>query len=137
MIVDHIGIVVRDLDHALALWEKLFSLKPTVIRDMPEAGLRIAYLKTQNVEIELLQYSMEEESFGKKVMGSRPGLNHLSVRVDHVDDSIQDLERKGVIAKEGFPRQGSHGRIAFFEPETTGGILMEICENEEKDGGLE
>jgi methylmalonyl-CoA/ethylmalonyl-CoA epimerase len=128
MIVDHIGIIVQDLDHTLALWEKLFALKPVAIRDMPEAGLRIAHLKTQNVEIELLQYTTEEESFGKRVMGLRHGLNHLSVRVDRVDDSMRDFERKGVIAQEGFPRQGSHGRIAFFEPETMDGILMEICE---------
>jgi methylmalonyl-CoA/ethylmalonyl-CoA epimerase len=128
MIVDHIGMIVRDLDHTLALWEKLFAVKPTIIHDMPEVGLRIAHLKAQNVEIELLQYTTEEESFGRKAMGSSPGVNHLSIRVDHVDDSVQQYERKGVMAKEGFPRQGSHGRIAFFEPETMDGILIEICE---------
>jgi methylmalonyl-CoA/ethylmalonyl-CoA epimerase len=136
MIVDHIGIIVRDLDHTLALWEKLFALKPTIIHDMPEVGLRIAHLRAQNVEIELLQYTTEE-SFGREVMGSNPGVNHLSIRVDGVDDSVQDYESKGVMVKEGFPRQGSHGRIAFFEPETTDGILIEICEQEKKEGGLE
>lgn len=130
MIVDHIGIIVRDLDHTLALWEKLFALKPTAIRDMPEAGLRIAHLEARNVEIELLQYTTEEESLGRKAMGASPGVNHLSIRVDRVDDSVQAYRRKGVIVQEGFPRQGSHGRIAFFEPETTDGILMEICEKQ-------
>jgi hypothetical protein len=57
-------------------------------------------------------------------------VNHLSIRVDRVDDSVQAYRRKGVIVQEGFPRQGSHGRIAFFEPETTDGILMEICEKQ-------
>ena len=127
MIVDHIGIIVQDLDHTLALWEKLFALKPDVIREMPEAGLRIAHLKTRNVEIELLQYT-SEESFGKQVMGLKPGLNHFSIRADCVDDIIQDFEKKGVMAQEGFPRQGSHGTIAFFKPETMDGILMEVCE---------
>jgi methylmalonyl-CoA/ethylmalonyl-CoA epimerase len=132
MIVDHIGIIVRDLDHSLALWEKLFALKPTVIHDMPEAGLRIAHLQTQNVEIELLQYTKENGNFGRRVMGSSPGLNHLSFRVDRVDDSVLSFENKGVKIKEGFPRQGSHGRIAFLEPETTDGILLEIGEANEE-----
>jgi methylmalonyl-CoA/ethylmalonyl-CoA epimerase len=132
MIVDHIGIIVRDLDHTLALWEKLFALKPTIIHDMPEVGLRIAHLKTQNVEIELLQYTAEEETIGRKAMGSRTGLNHLSFRVNRVDDSIRCFEKQGVKVKEGFPIEGSHGRIAFFEPETTDGILIEICEQEKE-----
>ena len=132
MIIDHIGIIVRDLDHTLALWEKLFALKPTIIHDMPEVGLRIAHLKARNVEIELLQYTSAGEGFGRKVMGSSPGVNHLSVRVERVDDSVQDYERHGVTAQEGFPRQGSHGRIAFFEPETTDGILIEICEEKKE-----
>jgi len=131
MIVDHIGIIVQELDHTLALWEKLFGLKPTIVRDMPEAGLRIAHIETQNVEIELLQYT-GEESFGRQVMGSSPGVNHLSIRVDRVDDSVQEFKEKGVFAQEGFPRQGSHGRITFFDPETTDGILMEICEKKKE-----
>jgi methylmalonyl-CoA/ethylmalonyl-CoA epimerase len=132
MIVDHIGIIVRDLDYTLTLWEKLFALKPTIIRDMPEVGLRIAHLKTQNVDIELLQYTTEEENFSRKVMGSWPGLNHLSFRVDRVDDSVRSFGKQGVKVEEGFPRKGSHGRIAFFEPETTDGILLEITETKKE-----
>jgi hypothetical protein len=29
---------------------------------------------------------------------------------------------------EGCPRKGAHGRIAFFHPETTEGVLIELCE---------
>jgi methylmalonyl-CoA/ethylmalonyl-CoA epimerase len=132
MIVDHIGIIVQDLNDTLTLFERLFGLKPTMIQEMPEVGLKIAHLKPENVDIELLQYTMQEESFGRKVMGSRSGLNHLCFRVNRVDDSVRSFETQGVKVKEGFPRQGSHGRVAFFEPETTDGILIELCEQEKE-----
>ena len=41
---------------------------------------------------------------------------------------ILDFERNGAKMIEGCPRKGAHGRIAFFYPETTAGVLIELCE---------
>ena len=126
-IVDHIGIIVEDLERSLTLFERLFDLRPTVIQEMEEVGLRIAELKAANIAIELIQYMGDGESFGRKVMGPRPGANHFSFRVEDVDAAVNRFKNSGVTPLEGFPRKGSHGRVAFFEPETTEKILMEVC----------
>jgi methylmalonyl-CoA epimerase len=126
--IDHIGIIVENLERSVALFECLFDLKPSGIKEMPGVGLRIVRLNGANISIELLQYSAEGESFAKKTMGERPGINHLSIRVEDIKSSLENLEDKGVKVIEGFPRPGSHGQVAFFEPETTQGILLEVCE---------
>ncbi len=122
--IDHIGIIVADLERAA---EKLsVLLGEAVIKDLPEVGLRVAEFRAANVSIELLQY-MPGAEFARGVMGSRPGLNHLSIRVENVERSIEELREAGFVPMEGFPRRGAHGRVAFFEPDAVTGLLFEIC----------
>jgi len=125
--VDHLGIIVDNLDQAIELFECMFDLKPSKIKEMADVGLRIARLKAENIDIELIQYT-SEENFGKRVMGPEKGVNHISIKVEDMDAVLRDLEEKGIKTKEGFPRAGSHGLVAFFEPDTTEGILLEVCE---------
>jgi len=127
--IDHIGIIVDDMDESIALFERLFGLRPVDLKHMDDVGLRIAQIKTENVDIELIQYTTQEEGFARKVMGSRPGLNHISFLVNDVGTSSKSFEDKGARPIKGFPRQGSNGRVAFFVPESTQGILFEICEH--------
>ena len=125
--VDHLGIIVGNLDQSIALFERMFDLKPSKIKDMADVGLKVARLKAENIDIELIQYT-SEENFGKKVMGPEKGVNHISINVEDMNTVLRDLEEKGIKTKEGFPRAGSHGLVAFFEPDTTEGVLLEICE---------
>ncbi len=127
--IDHIGIIVENMDDSISLLERLFGVRPVVLKEMHDVGLKIAQVKTQNVDIELIQYVTREAGFAQRVMGARPGINHISVRVNDVGISSKDFEDKGARLTDGFPRQGSHGPVAFFQPESTGGILLEICEH--------
>ena len=126
--IDHIGIIVENLEQSVAMFERLFHLIPSRIKEIPDVGLRVAQLNGANISIELLQYSEEGESLAKKTMGLKPGINHLSIRVEDIKYSLEDLEGKGLRVIEGFPRRGRHGQVAFFEPDTTHGILLEVCE---------
>jgi methylmalonyl-CoA/ethylmalonyl-CoA epimerase len=125
--IDHIGIVVADLDDAMARLAPLFGVAPAV-KELADVGLRVAEYRAANVVIELLQYTSEGESFARSVMGSRVGLNHISARVADVERSIADLSAAGLRPMEGFPRRGAHGRVAFFEPDGVTGLLFEICQ---------
>lgn len=124
--IDHIGIIVADLEQAAEQMRPLFG-EIALIRELPEVGLRVAEFHAANVVIELLQYS-GEAAFARRVMGERLGLNHISARVDNVDRSISELGAAGLVPMQGFPRQGAHGRVAFFEPGPLTGLLFEVCE---------
>lgn len=127
--IDHIGIIVEDMDRAISLFERLLGVRPVALKEMHEVGLRVAQIKAENVDIELIQYTTKEEGFAQKVMGSKPGINHISVRVDDVERSSKRFEKEGAKLMDGFPRQGSHGQVAFLQPESTEGILLEISEH--------
>ena len=122
--IDHIGIIVADLEQAVRKLGVLFG--EAHIKDLPDVGLRVAEFRAANVTVELLQYTQNSD-FARRVMGSRTGLNHLSIEVQDVERSIGDLRAAGLAPMEGFPRQGAHGRVAFFEPDAVTGLLFEIC----------
>ncbi len=132
--VDHVGIIVADLDRAVARLAVLFGGKP-VLKELPEVGLRVAEFHAANVTIELLQYTGANDEFARGVMGERTGLNHLSARVEDVDRSLRELRAAGLQPMEGFPRQGAHGRVAFFKPDDASGLLFEICQPEPQAKG--
>lgn len=123
--IDHIGIIVADLESAVAKLRMLFG--QAEIKELPEVGLRVAEFRAANVTIELLQYTQNSE-FARRVMGSRTGLNHLSIRVEDAERSIDELRQAGFVPMEGFPRQGAHGRVAFFQPDAASGLLFEVCQ---------
>jgi methylmalonyl-CoA epimerase len=127
--IDHIGIIVADLDAAVSRLKPLFG-ECIRMQDLVEVGLRVAEFQAANVTVELLQYTGKNDAFARRVMGERLGLNHLSARVADVERSLAELRAAGLRPIEGFPRQGAHGRVAFFEPDAVSGLLFEICQPE-------
>ena len=125
--IDHIGIIVADLDAAVSRLKPLFG-ECTRMKDLVDVGLRVAEFQAANVTVELLQYTGKNDAFARQVMGERLGLNHISVRVADVERSLAELRAAGLRPMEGFPRQGAHGRVAFFEPDAVSGLLFEICQ---------
>ena len=127
--VDHIGIIVADLESAIVTFAPMFG-GPPATKTLDDAGIRVAEFEAANITVELIEYCESGDSFAKTVMGAARGINHLSFRVEDVDQSIADLAASAVSVMDGFPTQGAHGTVAFFDPATTHGLLFEVCEPE-------
>ncbi len=126
--IDHIGIVVDDLDASVASMTRMLPGAPVRRRSIPDAGLEVAEFVTENIVVELLQYTDDGDGFGRAVMGSASGVNHLSVGVDDLDGALGALRDAGIEASAGFPRRGAHGRIAFLPRDPGTGLLFELCQ---------
>jgi methylmalonyl-CoA epimerase len=125
--IDHIGIIVADLGQAIARLQPLFGT-PVLVKEIADAGLRVAEFDTANVRIELLQYTGTGDAFARRTMGERLGLNHISAEVADVEGAVATLCQQGFRPLEGFPREGAHGRVAFFAPDAVTGLLFEVCQ---------
>jgi methylmalonyl-CoA/ethylmalonyl-CoA epimerase len=61
-----------------------------------------------------------------------PGLHHVAFAVDAIDEALEDLDARGVPLIDRTARAGGMGtRIAFLHPSATGGVLVELVEDEE------
>ena len=89
------------------------------------------FLPIGNSSIEIICHKgpvKDDDPMERVVRGQKGVINHLCFEVDDLGAAIQDFERTGAKLVEGCPRPGAHGRIAFFYPETTEGVLIELCE---------
>jgi len=58
-----------------------------------------------------------------------PGLHHMALAVDAIDDALADLQERGVPLIDRHARTGGMGtRIAFLHPSAFGGVLVELVE---------
>lgn len=132
--INHIGIVVRNLEEALTLYSKGLGMEFHQMVKIPEVDLRIGVFNLNGIEIELLHYRNLDLPIVRALKGDRLGINHICYEVTDFDEAIERLLENGFRLIEGFPRQGVHGRIAFFIPPHSPEERMEILEIAKKDG---
>jgi methylmalonyl-CoA epimerase len=125
--IQHIGIVVEDLERGVDKF-KGFGLPCTEVVEIKEVGVKIAFFPIGDTLIELLYYTDSDKGYDTVVRSQKGAINHLCFEVNDLAACIRDFEKKGVKLADGFPRDGAHGRIAFFDPETTEGALIEIIQ---------
>ncbi len=126
----HIGIMSEDLEGAIQKF-KGFGLPCTQVIESKEMGLQVAFLRLGETFLEFIHHTEPDrgnDPLISLVRGQRGIINHLCFEVDDLDSTIRDFEKAGARLVEGCPRPGAHGRMAFFYPDTTEGILIELCE---------
>jgi len=127
--VDHISVVVRNLDEALQLYDNLFGAKPSKVETLADQGVKAALLPmAEGGEIELLEPIDPQSGVAKFLETRGEGIHHLCLEVDNVDQELSTLADKGVqlIDKQGRP--GLAGKIGFIHPKSTRGVLIELAQ---------
>lgn len=120
---------MEDFDNAIKKLEG-FGLSFTELIEKKEDGIKIAFSPIGDTSIELVSFS-PGKAWGPMhtiVCSQKGAINHLCFEVDNLESTINDFEKQGARLVEDCPRAGAHGRVAFFYPETTHGVLIELCE---------
>ena len=123
--IRHVGMVVKEFEAAIEKFNG-FGFRCTEVSEIKEFGIKVAFFPIGDSLIELLCYT-EPERCDHVLMRKDP-INHICFEVDDLETSIRDFEKNGAKLVEGFPRAGAHGRVAFFYPDTTENVLIEICQ---------
>ena len=126
--VRHIGIVVDDLNKAVARFNKTLGLNFTEFIERKEVGVNIAFAPVGEMFVELLHYTEANQNRSSIVRKQEGAINHICFEVDDLEEAIRYFRERGLRVAEGYPRVGGHGKVAFFEPSTTEGVLIEICQ---------
>jgi methylmalonyl-CoA/ethylmalonyl-CoA epimerase len=126
--IDHIAIVVENLDRALGVYRDALGMTVTDVREMPEQDVKMAFLPTGDSEIELLEPLSAESGIGRYLAKRGEGLHHICLEVDDIEATLADLKAKGAQLIDETPKQGAYGRIAFIHPKGAHGVLIELVE---------
>jgi methylmalonyl-CoA/ethylmalonyl-CoA epimerase len=126
--IDHIAIAVTDIDAAAKRYAELFGLdvreRETVLSQKTEAAL----LPIGDSNIELIS-PKGNDGLAKFLEKRGPGIHHVAVEVEGIEDALSFLQTLGVPLIDDTPRIGARGhKVAFVHPKATGGVLIELVE---------
>lgn len=129
MKIDHIAIVVKDLDATIKLYTETLGFYPVYRETIEDQGVEAVGLQAGESIIELLRPLDEDSAIAKYRGDADTKLHHTAYRVDDIEAKLADLKAKGVRLIDEHPRNGAHGnRIAFLHPKSTQGVLIELCQ---------
>jgi len=133
--IDHIGIVVRNLDQCLEKYERLFKVRATHIEVMQKLSLRIAFIPVGEVMLELLEpLALGKGRLGEFLQRRGEGVDHIAYRVGNLEEVLAELKKSRVRLRDEKPRVGAKGsRIAFISPEETNNVLIELVERRDDE----
>jgi methylmalonyl-CoA/ethylmalonyl-CoA epimerase len=126
--IDHIGIVVKNLDRAIAVYSKALGLKVKTIERSEEFNVRIAFLPVGEVLVELLEPvgpGMIRDFLKKR----GEGLHHICYRVADLQKAMKKIVGKKIRLRDKKPRPGGGGsKIVFLEPKSIFNTETEFVE---------
>ncbi len=131
--IDHVAIIVRDIEQALVFYRDTLGIIPGEIKDVPTEEVRIAFLPMGGPggsEIELVQPTSSTSSLARYLEKRGEGLHHICLEVDNIDAALADMQAKGAPALDSVPRVAAEGRAIFIHPKAANGVLLELLERE-------
>jgi len=124
--LDHVAVAVHSIEESCHLFELISGDSCSRPETIQGSGVRVAFVGA----VELLEPLGPDTTIGR-FLERRGGqaLHHVAYRTDDLEGDMARLEAAGLELIDRAPRPGANGhRIAFLQPSTTGGVLIELVE---------
>lgn len=127
--VNHIAIVVSDLEESLRFWVDALGLKLAHTEHVASQAVDVAFVPVGDSKIELLKPTDNESGVARYLEKRGAGMHHLCFEVDDIVATLTHLKEVGVQLINEAPVVGSDGRkFAFIHPKSANGVLVELYE---------
>jgi methylmalonyl-CoA epimerase len=125
----HIGIACRSIERAKMAWELALGESVGPVIEVPEEGVRIAFIKTGEAKVELLEPMDDEGPIARFLEKRGEGIHHVAFSVPDVAASLERLKAQGLRVLDDAPRErGGNRSIIFVHPKSLNGVLTELVE---------
>ena len=127
--IDHLGIAVRSLEKAKALYRQM-GLSVVSEEVIEHEKVRLAMIPVGESRIELLEPISEDSPVGRFLAKRGEGLHHVSLRVGNLQETVDRLKKAGTRFVSEEIKVGAGGHLyVFVHPQSAGGVLLELCEH--------
>ena len=131
--LNHVGVAVPSIDAAKATYRDLYGVADSAMtqtRELPEQGVRFAFVNLPNSQIELIE-PLGPDSPIVNFLAKNPagGQHHICFEVADIYAARDEMVVRGAkVLNE--PRIGAHGTpIIFIHPKNSNGVLIELMES--------
>ena len=127
--LEHIGIAVKNMENANALFGTLLGREHYKVEEVASEGVRTSFFDIGGVKIEFLEATRDDSPIAKFIEKKGEGVHHLAFAVSDIHSSMEDYKKKGFEVINDVPKKGADNKmICFLHPKTTGGVLIELCQ---------
>jgi methylmalonyl-CoA/ethylmalonyl-CoA epimerase len=127
--IDHLAVVVNDMDAALGFWETALGLTVQEREYNEHEAVDIAFLPVGESRVELLKPTTEDSGIAKYLAKRGAGMHHLCLAVPDIEAAMEQIAGAGIELINDTPRTREDGtRYAFVHPKSTGGVMVELYE---------
>lgn len=125
--INHIAIIVPELEGALNFWEGALGLKLDRTESVPSEGVDVAFLPVGGSNVELLKPTVADSGVARFLEKRGPGIHHMCLEVEDIDATMARLREHDIQLINETAVEGHGGRkYAFVHPKSTGGVLVEL-----------
>lgn len=126
--IEHIGIAVKNMEAATAMYSVLLNTKPYKNEVVDSEGVCTTFFRMGESKIELLAATNDESPIAKFLEKRGEGIHHIAFDVTDIDAEISRLQAEGFELINKTSKHGADNKmIAFLHPKCTGGVLVELC----------
>jgi catechol 2,3-dioxygenase-like lactoylglutathione lyase family enzyme len=126
--VDHIGVMVADLDQTLEFLRDAFGLE--VERELDYPRFRARFLAWGDVSIEVIELA-DADARAQKLGDAPAKIDHIAVEVDSLDAALEELRAREGRAEADEPMVLAGRRTAFVEADRANGVRYQLLESED------
>ena len=127
--IDHIALIVPDLEQAIALYEESFQVKFYMRERNEQGGYEVAAFEVGDGHVELLAPTRPSSVIAGFLDKRGPGIHHIALEVEDVEVSISEAKARGLRLTSEAPRPGTgNSRIVFVHPRSLLGTMVELVE---------
>jgi methylmalonyl-CoA/ethylmalonyl-CoA epimerase len=127
--IEHIGIAVKNMNDANALFEKLLGVPSYKEEEVESEGVLTSFFQTGTNKIELLMATNSESPIAKFLEKKGEGIHHIAFDVEDIHSEIKRLKSEGFVLINEVPKKGADNKlVVFLHPKNTNGVLVELCQ---------
>lgn len=127
--IEHLGIAVKDLTASSKLYESLLGKASYKTEKVESEGVTTQFFQLGESKIELLEATTPDSPIAKFIEKKGEGIHHIAFDVEDINSEIKRLKAEGFELIHQSPKSGADNKlIAFLHPKSSGGVLVELCQ---------
>ena len=126
--IEHIGIAVKNIEEANALYEKLLGTSSYKQEVVASENVVTSFFRVGPNKIELVAGN-GDDAISKFIEKRGEGIHHIAYDVSDIRAEMERLKQEGFTLLSDEPKRGADNKwVCFVHPKTAGGVLVELCQ---------
>ena len=129
--IEHIGVAVQNIEKSIPLFRDILGIPLEKVYESDAIKTKVAFFPLGDSTIELIEAMDPSSPVAKFIQKRGEGIHHICFGVKNVEAALRHFEAQGIELLNKQPRRTENGDlIAFLNPKSTNGVLIELVEIE-------